>query len=414
MKRLLVLLLSAAITLTAFTGCVKGTQNSGDVNSADSEDVYVEPEPIYDPEFLTGLPKGDDYDNDSRVVAVMINNISACRPQRGISDAEVLVESKVEGGITRFMALFHDYTKVGGDIGPVRSGRDQFLQLAMPLNALYLHIGRSGVTQTYIDTYDYNDSDLDGQYKIFTEYDQKRINRGYSREHTAFTDPEKMTETFEKYEYETKFTYSSPWLDFVNYNDYENGIRELAGESAKEISVTHSNSYRTYFDYNEETGLYEMSRLGRNGVQATIDENNGKQLAFENVFVLFSDITTYPYPGGNLDKNGNDKGNPNYQKVDYMTGCVGYYFSNGRVEKIRWSKGEAVSILKLTDWDENSLKVNCGKTYIGIVDLDEFYNFAYAGDEEQLPDEEIVVNSGEEVETGEDVTDYDMGVNVKG
>ena len=114
-------------------------------------------------------------------------------------------------------------------------------------------------------------------------------------------------------------------------------------------------------------------------VQNTKDENDGTQLSFENVFVLFADIEPYPYPGGNLDANGNDKGDPDYQKVDYSYGGVGYYFSNGNVEKIRWFKGGPTDMLKFTDMDENSLKVNCGTSYIGIVDLDEYEKFEYAG-----------------------------------
>ena len=44
----------------------------------------------------------------------------------------------------------------------VRSGRDQFLRLAIPFDAFYMHIGRSGITQTYIDQNEYRDRDVDG------------------------------------------------------------------------------------------------------------------------------------------------------------------------------------------------------------------------------------------------------------
>ena len=299
------------------------------------------------------------------------------------------------------MAIYSDYSKVTGDIGPVRSGRDQFLQLAMPWHALYIHVGRSGVTQTMIDTYEYNDSDADGYTKNLTYRDQNRINQGYKTEHTAFTTAELLNSLFTKYDYETTYKYGSPCFDFVHY-DENNGIRQLTGDSATSVSITHSQSYATYFDYDESTGKYDMSQWNSltRSVQNTKDENDGTQLSFENVFVLFADIEPYPYPGGNLDANGNDKGDPDYQKVDYSYGGIGYYFSNGNVEKIRWFKGGPTDMLKFTDMDENSLKVNCGTSYIGIVDLDEYEKFEYAGNGGSV-DQTAEGSDGSEEEIGD-------------
>ncbi|MEG1407464.1 MAG: DUF3048 domain-containing protein, partial [Ruthenibacterium sp.] len=78
----------------------------------------------------TGLENKGEYENGKRFAAVMINNIAGspsqnARPQWGLSAADVLVEIKVEGGITRFMGLFPDYAKMP-QVGPVRSARDQF------------------------------------------------------------------------------------------------------------------------------------------------------------------------------------------------------------------------------------------------------------------------------------------------
>ena len=51
------------------------------------------------------------------------------------------------------------------------------------------------------------------------------------------------------------------------------------------------------------------------------DANNGTQLSFDNVIVLFPDFDVYPDPGG----SGYDR-----QKVDYTFGGVGYYFNGGK------------------------------------------------------------------------------------
>ena len=65
--------------------------------------------PAYDADPLTGEAKR----SNGRIVGVMVNNISNtsrqnARPQRGLSSADLLIECKVEGGITRFCAVFHD------------------------------------------------------------------------------------------------------------------------------------------------------------------------------------------------------------------------------------------------------------------------------------------------------------------
>ena len=88
--------------------------------------------PTYDADPLTGEARS----TDGRIVGVMVNNIcnserQNARPQRGIGSADLLIESKVEGGITRFCALYSNVNNIP-EIGPIRSGRDQFLQLLMP------------------------------------------------------------------------------------------------------------------------------------------------------------------------------------------------------------------------------------------------------------------------------------------
>ncbi len=373
MKKVLALVLSALTMASLFTGCISGSET----------EIPPEPTPtprVYSPNPFTGFKIDETtYKPGKRAVALMINNISACRPQRGIEDAVILYESKVEGGITRFMGIFENREDMPV-VGPVRSGRDQFLRWAMPMQALYAHIGRSGITQTYIDTNNYNDLDLDGQYRVFTY----RLDRpGKALEHTAYTDAEALGKAIEKYEYDMNRTYTSPLFNFVDY-DVNGGKRELTGDAAENISIVHSETYRTYFDYDAATGRYMMSAYnGSKKVrEQTIDENSGLQIGFENVFVAFADIYKYYYPGGGAY-------DPNYQCVDMDFGGIGYYFANGKAEKIRWFKGGPMDALRFTDMDENPLEVNCGKSYIGFVDLDEYERFEYVGPAQEIVEEQI-------------------------
>ena len=78
-----------------------------------------------------------------------------CRPQRGIGSADLLIEAKVEGGITRLCAVFSDADGIP-EVGPIRSGRDQFLQLLMPWNILYYHDGESIFCTQFVSVYGYS------------------------------------------------------------------------------------------------------------------------------------------------------------------------------------------------------------------------------------------------------------------
>ena len=166
MKKFLSMLLILALAASVFTACGDKPASSGsttDAPAASSSEPEPQ-EPPYDPAVLTGLPKSDDYPEGQRVTAVMVNNISntsyqQARPQNGLSEADVLIEIKVEGGITRFCALFTDYRDLP-EICPVRSARDQFFQLILPLQPLYVHIGESVVQTQYVKDYSYQDMDV--------------------------------------------------------------------------------------------------------------------------------------------------------------------------------------------------------------------------------------------------------------
>jgi hypothetical protein len=63
----------------------------------------------------------------SRVLAVKIDNIVNARPQTGLTHADIVYVLPVEGGLSRFLAVFSsDYPRV---IGPVRSAREDDLEL---------------------------------------------------------------------------------------------------------------------------------------------------------------------------------------------------------------------------------------------------------------------------------------------
>jgi hypothetical protein len=104
------------------------------LTSQESPDSHLKPS------LLDGLPIDAEYDES--VVSVMVDNFVAARPQHsGIRAASIVYEALAEGGITRLMLLF-PYQEIER-VGPVRSARDYFVDLAEEYGGIYLHAGGS-------------------------------------------------------------------------------------------------------------------------------------------------------------------------------------------------------------------------------------------------------------------------------
>ena len=138
MKKRMMTFLLAVSACALLAGCGKDT--------APKKDTSAKKE--------TTTKKDDNHDNDAkspltgewidaelagkRPVAVMISNIKDALPQYGTKAADVIYECPVEGGITRMMAIYQDYSGLER-IGSVRSCRLYFPKIANEFEAIYVH-----------------------------------------------------------------------------------------------------------------------------------------------------------------------------------------------------------------------------------------------------------------------------------
>lgn len=91
---------------------------------------------VYD--TVNGLEASDESMN-RRAVVIKIDNHSNARPQSGVMEADLMYEMLVEGGLTRFAAVFHQTDTAY--VGPVRSGRPTDVGVVRALDAPYLASG---------------------------------------------------------------------------------------------------------------------------------------------------------------------------------------------------------------------------------------------------------------------------------
>ena len=338
-KKIIAAVLALIMTMSVFTGC---SQKEEDTVSEENE-VVVTP---MDYNYLTGMPFKEGQDKSARPVGIMINNAKIALPQYGLEAADIIYEAVTEGGITRLMALYSDINDIDR-AGPVRSARTQFVQMMLPLNAIYVHIGSSTTAEAMLNAYSYQD--IDGIYlgSLSFRYDSE-LAKTKASEHCWFTDRELIKAGIKKNDIRTKNSFY-PAFDFV---EYESEPRALNGAVANTLSYEYSDYADVSFSYNRETGRYEKTAFGT----PHMDAGTGNQLDFDNVFLLLAEV-------------GVEVQNGILPDFDYSKG-TGYYLNRGVCEEITWKKGEPENPLLLYNDAGEILKVNTGKSYIGILGED--------------------------------------------
>lgn len=337
-KRILVLLLCFALCFAV--GCSKEKENlSVDTGDKIEEDI-VEEKNEFAVNPLTGVADLDSDKENSRPVAIMINNISIAQPvQTGLYGADIVYETEVEGGITRLLAVYKDVSKIK-KIGTVRSARYVYVDLAAGHNAVYVHHGQDEYhARPHFGVVD--------RFVVGANAGGGRESNGLASEHTLYAYGDKLIKAIENSGIDTTTEDDSTWVKFAAEEEkinFEN--------TATAIKVPFSNSYVTNLNYDAESGEY----IRYFGNTLRKDYVTGESLGFKNVFILKTTIQPYP---GCTDGKGH---------VDVkLTSGTGYYAVNGTYIPINWSKGSASSGFKFTKEDGTELTVNPGNSWVCLV-----------------------------------------------
>jgi hypothetical protein len=101
------------------------------------------------PRLLASPFTGERVASLSRVLAVKIDNIVFARPQTGLSHADIVYVLPVEGGLSRFLAVFS--SGLPPVIGPVRSAREDDLELLRQFGRpAFAYSGATATLRPYI------------------------------------------------------------------------------------------------------------------------------------------------------------------------------------------------------------------------------------------------------------------------
>ncbi|MBR4942011.1 MAG: DUF3048 domain-containing protein [Clostridia bacterium] len=313
-------------------------------------EATTEPEPeipAVPVNYLTGeaLPEGasDTY----RPVAVSINNLRvASKYHSGLSEADIIYEVEVEGGITRLLALFSDPSSAAR-IGSVRSARPVMNCIILGHDAYFAHAGGSAQAVNEISSYGISDINAQTTYAGYFYYDDAVV-KATSLEHGYFTTGEKLSRA------------TASFVEKGGRGEIKEGHNKIfefyaeptvpEGALPCKTVITSYGGYEPCFTYSEETGKYAREEYGT----AHIDVMTGEQLQFDNVIALSVTSVTKGEAAG-------------YRYFDDVGSGVGILATQGTYINIKWSKSAYDAPIVLTTEDGAPLTVNVGKTFISYV-----------------------------------------------
>lgn len=270
-----------------------------------------------------------------RPIAIVVENHPDARPQSGLNDADIVFETTAEGGITRFLAIFH--SSEPKQIGPVRSARSYFVEWADSFDALFAHVGGS---QEALD--------LIKKIKI-DDLNQFYFGSYYWRDKSRYA-PHNVYTTFEKLRAAAatkKFKTDGASITPYKFKD------DVALESrpvASKFKVNFNANFAPTYTYNPTTNSYDRSILG----VAQKDANTGAVVSAKNVVVAFSNLTTQIIRG-----NG-------YTMIDTIDKGTAFFYIDGVKTTGTWSRAAGESI-RFYGADGQPVEFNVGTTWIDFV-----------------------------------------------
>ncbi len=287
-----------------------------------------------------------------RPIAVVIENHPDSRPQSGLEDADIIYEAPTEAGITRFLALFQ--TKEPPNIGPIRSARIYFNQIANQWGGVYAHVGGNSDALAAIRTEAYpNLSNADQFFNA--DYFHRTSER--PAPHNVYTSLEKLRELIVHSHYSETANYQ-PWP----YKD----TATIGLPPAEDIKLNFSTpSYLVRYLYNKNTNTYLRYLAGK----PVLDAETGEQLTARNIIVQFAESSlTQTDTVGSIAFNLNTEG-----KADFfldgeiiegtwknVLGTIHYYDSSGKVlnlnRGVTWVELVPSALSQNLRWSANNAK----------------------------------------------------------
>jgi hypothetical protein len=279
------------------------------------------------------------------IVVIKVDNSVSARPlQKGLSKAAIVYQELVEGGDTRYMAIFDNPTHF--QVGPVRSARPTDLRILQPFGKVVL--GFSGANSGVL-----------AQVKaanvspVYEEHDGEAYVTEGRRPvaYNFYTWPDTLVQHADNPEK------SAPTDLGLRFG------KENAGRLFPSLTVDYGRGgAKTVATYDPKTGTYDMVQ---GGIPMNLDD--GTSVHPKNLIVEFVHVQ----PGQYVDVDGNNS--PDSIVVGNGEALI---LHDGKLWHKRWSRPTADVPTRYIDDRGNDVLLDRGQTWIMIVALD--HGKAYA------------------------------------
>ena len=307
------------VTSLLLVACSDKETGQEEVNPADEiieeivEEVEVPEDKVVLPYVAPFSGVGSEKELTQRPVLATINNHPLARPQSGIAKADIIYELLAEGNVTRFLAVYQ--SEIPDKIGPIRSARDYFVDIAKGLDAFYIAHGYSPDAQKML-----NSGVVDNINGM--QYDGILFERSKERKapHNSYISKEKILSGAEKVKASMEIS-KIPRFSF--FESFE-GIK--IGNPVSNFSIRYGSgtTFENEYTYISDEGIYERKTAG----VLTIDKETDEAIKIANIICM-------EMPHKVIDSSGR-------LKLSLNDGGRAYIFQAGIMKEIEWENIDGI------------------------------------------------------------------------
>jgi hypothetical protein len=276
-------------------------------------------------------------------LVVKIDNDDAAVPQSGVDQADVVYEEVVEGGITRFLAVFQ--SQDADVVGPVRSVRETDADIVRPIGGLFAYSGGIAPFVSLIDATGVTDV---GAVDDGDAYDRSSLRAAPDNLYTSTTVLRQRTPPN-----------AGPPPALFDYVAAGAAFSEPGEAAAATATVDMSPTTVVTWTYAPATAQWLRSENGAvQDVAQGSSLTRGPPIAFTNVIVQM-----VPYENtGYVDPDGNPV--PDANVVGSGPAVV---LSGGKLVHATWSKPTPSSITTYRAADGSPIRLLRGQTWVMLA-----------------------------------------------
>lgn len=314
----------------AFVFVIAGCNKKESTVSPQSDPKQPEEEYVFP---LTGLTTNDEAKIEERPIAVVVNNDVQARPQTGLNEADVIYEVLTEGDITRYLAIYQ--SEQPDTVGPVRSARPYFIDLANGYDALFIAHGYSPEAESMLRSGVIDH--LNGIAHDGTLFQRASFRKAPHNSYISFENIKKGA-TDSQYEL-VKTVTPLPFLT-------EDEVNDLDGEQADEVTVEYSSRYQVSYRYDEEAKEYTRMI----GHETMVDYETDEPKKLTNILIIEAHHQV-------IDAQ-------NRKSIEITNGGNAILLQNGMAHHIEWENDNGRIVPKTS---EGKVGFIPGQTWIHIV-----------------------------------------------